>query len=86
MAVIAMVVALPGCSLSRQAKVAAAPTTQVPATTSTTAAPAITLAAVARVPKVAIYSGAGNLAPVRFLQNPTIEHIPLVFLARARQG
>ena len=40
----------------------------------------------ASVPKVAIYSGAGNLAPVRFLQNPTVEHIPLVFLARARQG
>jgi len=85
-AVAAFAVALPACSVTRQAKSAAAPTTSVPATTTTTAAPRITLGAVARVPKVAVYSGAGNLAPVRFLQNPTVEHIPLVFLARARQG
>jgi lipoprotein-anchoring transpeptidase ErfK/SrfK len=88
LAVAVFSVALPACSSLHQAKSAAAPTitAPTPATTSTTAAPRITLAAVARVPKVAIYSGAGNLAPVRFLQNPTIEHIPLVFLARARQG
>ena len=85
-ALLVVVVALPACSVSRPAKVAAAPTTRVPATTSTTAAPAITLGAVARVPSVAVYSGPGNLAPVRFMQNPTVEHIPLVFLARARQG
>lgn len=73
------------CSLGRQDKSAAAPTTR-PATTTTTGVPPITLAAVARVPSVAVYSGAGNLAPIRFMQNPTVEHIPLVFLARARQG
>jgi lipoprotein-anchoring transpeptidase ErfK/SrfK len=86
---IGMVFALPACTSGGKAKTEASPavrTAAVPSTTTTTAAPRIALAAVARVPSVAIYSGAGNLAPVRFLQNPTIEHIPLVFLAKARQG
>ena len=85
-AAIASLIALPACSGGGKAKTEASPAKRVADVTTTTAAPRITLAAVARVPSVALYSGPGNLAPVRFLQNPTVEHIPLVFLARARQG
>jgi lipoprotein-anchoring transpeptidase ErfK/SrfK len=56
-----------------------------PTTTSTTL-PQIRLAAVARIPAVAVYGSPEDPKPVRLMANPTIEHIPLVFLAKEQLG
>ena len=55
-------------------------------TTTTTVLPQVRLAAVARIPVVAVYDSPDALAPERLMRNPTIEHIPLVFLAKETKG